>query len=78
MSVLEGSIIEKGGVNISTVSGEFSETMQKEFCVQRKTPPTGQQASVWFFIRKILIYLQCILTPDFYQPHNHGLGEEWM
>ena len=29
MSVIEGSIIEKGGVNISTVSGEFSETMQK-------------------------------------------------
>ena len=29
MSKIEGDIIEKGGVNISTVSGTFSESMQK-------------------------------------------------
>tara|TARA_Y100000816_G_scaffold72866_1_gene48993 strand:+ start:8933 stop:9739 length:807 start_codon:yes stop_codon:yes gene_type:complete len=38
MSVLEGSIIEKGGVNISTVSGEFSETMQKRIPGAEKDP----------------------------------------
>ena len=28
MSVLKGNVIEKGGVNISTVAGKFSEKMQ--------------------------------------------------
>ena len=29
MSIIKGDLIEKGGVNISTVSGKFSEKMQK-------------------------------------------------
>ena len=37
MSKIEGDIIEKGGVNISTVSGTFSESMQKRIPVYLTT-----------------------------------------
>ena len=38
MSKIEGSLIEKGGVNISTVSGQFSEKMQKRVPGAEKDP----------------------------------------
>ena len=38
MTKIRGDIIEKGGVNISTVSGEFSENMQKRIPGADKDP----------------------------------------
>tara|TARA_Y100001970_G_C14105585_1_gene787905 strand:- start:51 stop:857 length:807 start_codon:yes stop_codon:yes gene_type:complete len=38
MSKIEGSTIEKGGVNISTVSGKFSDKMQKRIPGAEKDP----------------------------------------
>ena len=38
MSIIKGNIIEKGGVNISTVSGHFSEKMQQRIPGADKNP----------------------------------------
>ncbi len=38
MSIIKGKIIEKGGVNISTVSGEFSEKMQQRIPGAKEDP----------------------------------------
>ena len=38
MASLKGNIIEKGGVNISTVSGEFSEKMRSRIPGAEKNP----------------------------------------
>jgi len=38
MSIIEGETIERGGVNISTVSGQFSEKMQKRIPGAKKDP----------------------------------------
>ena len=41
MSIIEGNIIERGGVNISTVSGKFSEKMQE------RIPGAKEDPSYW-------------------------------
>ena len=41
MSVLKGNVIEKGGVNISTVAGKFSEKMQQ------RIPGADKDPSYW-------------------------------
>ena len=41
MSVLKGNVIEKGGVNISTVAGKFSEKMQQ------RIPGADKEPSYW-------------------------------
>ena len=38
MTKIKGSIIEKGGINISTVSGKFNEKMQKNVLVASEDP----------------------------------------
>ena len=38
MSIIKGNVIEKGGVNISTVSGKFSEKMQQRILGASKDP----------------------------------------
>ena len=38
MSIMKGNIIEKGGVNISTVSGKFSEKMQQRIPGSKEDP----------------------------------------
>ena len=38
MSIIKGDVIEKGGVNISTVSGKFSEKMQQRILGASKDP----------------------------------------
>ena len=41
MSVIKGNVIEKGGVNISTVAGKFSEKMQQ------RIPGADKDPSYW-------------------------------
>ena len=41
MSIIKGNVIEKGGVNISTVAGEFSEKMQQ------RIPGADKDPSYW-------------------------------
>ena len=41
MSIIKGDLIEKGGVNISTVSGKFSEKMQQ------RIPGADKDPSYW-------------------------------
>ena len=41
MSIIKGNLIEKGGVNISTVSGKFSEKMQQ------RVPGADKDPSYW-------------------------------
>ena len=43
MSKIEGSLIEKGGVNISTVSGQFSEKCGKEYLAPKQTLLLGNR-----------------------------------
>ena len=65
MGSIKGKIIEKGGVNISTVSGNFSKKMQKEFRGQRMILAIGLPVLVWFYIQILRTSHQCILTLDF-------------
>ena len=44
MSVIKGNVIEKGGVNISTVAGKFSEKMQQRIPGADKILVIGLQA----------------------------------
>ena len=43
MAIIKGKVIEKGGVNISTVGGQFSESMRSRILVLKRIQIIGLQ-----------------------------------
>ena len=58
MGSIKGKIIEKGGVNISTVSGEFSDKMRS------RIPGTEESAKYWATGISVVIHPFSPLIPS--------------
>ena len=78
MSKIKGNIIEKGGVNISTVSGTFNENMRDAIPGAKKIQIIMQLASVLYYILFLQKFLLCILIQDLLKPLRNGLVEAWI
>ena len=61
MSKIKGPVIEKGGVNISSVYGEFNSEMQNKYLELKKILNIKLQELVLFCILYHLKYHLCIL-----------------